>query len=1002
MLRKKIICFLFVLTCGFIQAQELHYLFQRLGVKEGLFEETVHAVQQDAKGFIWLNFRTLIQRYDGQRLINFFPGTQLPEGNIRGMTIDKKNRMWLLSGDATLGWLDPDNLKYHQIKVNIPKGYSHTVSAFYINRSDEVILIWFQQGFITYNDASGVADLTNNPFTLPRSCKPNHFFQDERLNYWIGTANGLVKYNSTKKLLSWHGNNAEKDPNITAYENLRSVNSVYIDKSNLCWIITWELGLKVISFNPSNQKKTDWTDKLSRLTDRYYVPYGFFENTKGDIWLAGEDLFCKVDPVKETIHSISQKSSFEYGIFYDVIFASYEDKEKNIWLGTNRGLYRFNPEGQYFSTLLTPRPGSDQSVEIEPTDFLETENGEIIASTWGRGYFAYNQDFQPIKSTNITEEKMMETVMAWSMIQRPNGDIWCGMQNGIVSIFETKKKSFRQEFPTVAEGKTIRQLAQDKNGNIWLGTHTGAVIRWDAAIGTYQKILQVDGIISRLYVDLQNRIWVGTDKLGLYYLNCSTGQVIEHYTSKGAKGKTLLINGVSDILQYNDSIFYIGGNGLSILNTNTNQFQYFTVSQGLPSANISNIIKDNNGYIWMTTGAGIVSYHPSKRKLSHYDARDGVPNYNFNAGAAFVMKNGNIVVGTNKEILQFNPNELSKRIYLPPRVYIAAIEIMSESKNVDSLLKLPVIELGPDHNSFAVATSTLSYKDNYPVYHQLDGIDKNWKRTDKSGEIEYNYLPPGKYLLKTACLKEDGSPGEITSIPFYIEAPFYRTWWFYTFITLLVGALLFWIDRERIKRREDLYKMRTDIANNLHKDVNTALQNINILSEMARVKADKDVNKSKEFIEQIHSKSHNMMLAMDDMLWSIDPVNDSMEKTILRMQEFLEALSNRHDVRISMLVDEKVKKLNLNMQLRHDAFILFRESIRNIVAAGVMDCKVHIESEKNNIILTVECNNQFSDLQQLNNLLQSTELAQKIDSINATLHTKVHKSNTVLMLRVPV
>lgn len=74
-------------------AQESPYLFQRLSVKDGLFEETVHAVQQDAKGFIWLNFRTLIQRYDGHRLINFYQGVQLPEGNVRAMVIDKKKQV---------------------------------------------------------------------------------------------------------------------------------------------------------------------------------------------------------------------------------------------------------------------------------------------------------------------------------------------------------------------------------------------------------------------------------------------------------------------------------------------------------------------------------------------------------------------------------------------------------------------------------------------------------------------------------------------------------------------------------------------------------------------------------------------------------------------------------------------------------------------------------------------------------------------------------------------
>ena len=83
--------------------------------------------------------------------------------------------------------------------------------------------------------------------------------------------------------------------------------------------------------------------------------------------------------------------------------------------------------------------------------------------------------------------------------------------------------------------------------------------------------------------------------------------------------------------------------------------------------------------------------------------------------------------------------------------------------------------------------------------------------------------------------------------------------------------------------------MRGDIAGNLHEEINTALNNINVLSEIAKIKADKEPEQSKNYINEIHSKSHNMIIAMDDMLWSIDPANDSMAKTIDRIKEFSDA-----------------------------------------------------------------------------------------------------------------
>ncbi len=103
--------------------------------------------------------------------------------------------------------------------------------------------------------------------------------------------------------------------------------------------------------------------------------------------------------------------------------------------------------------------------------------------------------------------------------------------------------------------------------------------------------------------------------------------------------------------------------------------------------------------------------------------------------------------------------------------------------------------------------------------------------------------------------------------------------------------------------------MRSNIAGNLHREVNIALNNINILSEMAKLKADNNPEKSKEFISQIHKRSENMIVAMDDMLWSIDQANDNIQKTVERLREYITALNNSHNAGIEILVDKHVAKL---------------------------------------------------------------------------------------------
>lgn len=994
---NRILLFITLLfTTPFARAQSTEYLFQRLGVKDGLFEETVHAIQQDAKGFLWLNFRTLIQRYDGNRMLSFYPGNQLPEGNIRAMMMDKKNRLWLLSGDAGLGYLDPDNFKYYPVKVIKPKNFSSIVTGAYINRKGEMMLVWDKQGFVTYNDATGVAEEANNPFLIPKGWEPVHIWQDAAFHYWAGTANGLLKYNPAKKTVSYRGHNADNDPAIKAFEQVNNISSCYVDKAGNTWVITWEGGLKILSYNASTGKKTDWAPKINRVVNKYYAPYGFTETTGNELWLTGTSLFCKINTVDGSVQVIPEQSPAEYSILYDMIFCLYEDREKNIWAGTNKGMFRYNPQGQLFQIMANKKAGSATAKATDITGFLETHDGELLVSTWGNGIFSYNQKLQPIVSNHLSQQNKLEGSMAWSMVQRANGDLWCSMQGAVLYIFEAGTKKLTQLTIPLAEGKTISKLAIDHSGNIWMGTTGGALILWDAARQSFSKVLQLNAQIARIYADSNNRVWVGTDRDGLYVLDAGTRKPVQHYTSSAPPNKKLLINGVGDIVQYNDSIFFIAGNGLSILNSNTNRFEYFTVATGLPSANITNLLKDNQGFVWMTTGAGIVSYHPVRKKLSHYNAADGLPNYNFNNGAAAVLKNGNIVVGTNKDFVIFNPEKLSSHVYLPPKVHISGVEIMGEPVPVDSVTRLAVIELNAQQNSFKVLASTLQYKDYYPVHYMLEGIDKTWKPAGKSNIIEYNYLPPGKYILKLTCVGENGAASEITSLTFRIAAPFYRQWWFYSLLALIVSGLLFWLDRERLQRKEAMQKMRSDIAANLHQEINTALSNINILSEMAKIKAGKDIEKSKEFIEQIHGKSQTMMIAMDDMLWAISPENDSMEKSVVRMQEFIDATNNRYGSHIEMLAEEKVKLLQLNMHLRYEAFVLFKDAINGLLKAGIRNCNIHMRIEKQQLLYIIECRHNGSDIQQLQYFLNRQEFKDRLQALHATIETEVYKSVSVL------
>jgi hypothetical protein len=140
---------------------------------------------------------------------------------------------------------------------------------------------------------------------------------------------------------------------------------------------------------------------------------------------------------------------------------------------------------------------------------------------------------------------------------------------------------------------------------------------------------------------------------------------------------------------------------------------------------------------------------------------------------------------------------------------------------------------------------------------------------------------------------------------------------------------------------------------------------------------------------------------MDDMLWSINPDNDSMEKTMLRLKEFIDGLNNRYGVDIEMFIDPKVNDLKVSMQFRHEAFILFKESIRALVQSHAADCKIHVGIDKSALLYTIEFDNVNCDVPQFRHFLQRQDIEQRLSFLKAATDVHVRKDICVFELVLP-
>jgi hypothetical protein len=444
-------------------------------------------------------------------------------------------------------------------------------------------------------------------------------------------------------------------------------------------------------------------------------------------------------------------------------------------------------------------------------------------------------------------------------------------------------------------------------------------------------------------------------------IDAKTNKVVKTFSTMSKEGERLFMDSPGDMTYYNDSTLIVSAGCLNIINTRTNKVSFITTEDGLPSHTTESVEKDENGIVWIGMTNGICRLNLERKVLSFYDRRDGIVYDKFEMAGAKELSDGKLAFFTDHNFLVFNPRKFGQE-YMPPRTYITAFKLGGQSLSTDSILHEKRAVLKYNNTSIAISFSALTYLQQQKVhyYYMLENLDHDWIRIDRPVEVIYNYLPPGNYTFKVKSENADGIMNpDITSLIIVVRPPVWKTWWFFSLIALLIIGILYLLDKERMKRRRSLLQVRSQIATSLTSEVSETLNNINVLSEIAKIKADKNIEQSKDFIDQISDKSRYMIEAMDDTLWSIDPKNDSMKQTILRIKELTDGIRAAYGVEIDLIVDNKVQSLELDMKIRHEFYFFYKESINFIVKN--LHCRqafVNINRVRSRLMMEIlsECN----------------------------------------------
>jgi signal transduction histidine kinase len=350
-------------------------------------------------------------------------------------------------------------------------------------------------------------------------------------------------------------------------------------------------------------------------------------------------------------------------------------------------------------------------------------------------------------------------------------------------------------------------------------------------------------------------------------------------------------------------------------------------------------------------------YQPKANSWLKYTANDGIPHAGL-SGKIFLDPNGNILAGGNGFFLKLDPQNIVRKTEIP-NATITHIKVLDNY--VDSLIGDPNIELQADQNfiSFQFSSLCFSNPESVAFEYMLEGIENKWHSTNSNDFISFTQLPYGTYTFRLRA-RQNGSTSEYTetSQNFSILAPYYRRAWFISLIMAAALALAALYIRSRIKQKRYMEKIRNKIARDLHDDIGSALGSISFYSETAikNLHAQK-TGEASSILQKMGSTSREMIENMHDIVWTVNPSNDDVNKLIERIHSFAKDVCSSNHIKLLFDVSKLHLQKNLSMDVRKNIYLILKEAIYNSVKySSATELSIRLATENGKHILEISDN----------------------------------------------